>query len=114
MLTARGKKVRLNTPQALIEQLKECSHPTHYPKYETDRISLTHSMSKKDCISLIEDYELMKKHLKECGYKINALWAIGLDGSITRTKRGEEEYLKSQMKPRKRLKKPKRKKLKSR
>ena len=56
-------------------------------------------MTKKDCISLIEDYELMKKHLKKCGYKIDADWEVGLDGTITN------------LKPRKRLKKPKRKRL---
>ncbi len=102
MLTSRSKKVRLNTPQALIELLEECSRPTYYPKYETDRIRLTHSMSKKNCISLIEDYELMKKHLKKCGYKIDADWEVGLDGTITN------------LKPRQRLKKPKRKKLRRR
>lgn len=111
MLTSRGKKVRLNTPQILIELLKECSRQTHYPKYETDKISLTHSMSKKDCITLIEDYELMKKELKNSGYRISSLWSIGLDGTITRTKRGEDEYIKNKMKLRKRLKKRKRKRL---
>ena len=111
MLTSRSKKVRLNTPQSLIALLRECSTPAYYPKYEKDRISLSHTMSKKDCITLIEDYELMKKHLKKCGYRISTLWSIGLDGSITRTERGELEYIKSQLKSRKFLKKRKRKKL---
>ena len=99
MFTSREKRIRLNTPQALIELLQESSRPTHFPKFETDKISLSHSMSKKDCITLIEDYELMKKHLKKCGYKIDADWEVGLDGTITN------------LKPRKRLKKSKRKKL---
>jgi hypothetical protein len=68
-------------------------------------------MSKKDCITLIEDYELMKKHLKKCGYKISSLWSIGLDGTISITERGEIEAIKSQMKLRKRIKKRRRKKL---
>ena len=114
MLTSRSKKVRLNTPQSIIELLKECSQPTHYPKHETNIVGIRHTMSKKNCITLIEDYELMKKHLKKCGYKISTLWAIGLDGTITKTERGELEHIeliKNQTKLHKRFKKRKRKKL---
>ena len=91
-MLSKRKVVKLETPQSVIELLKECSTPSKYPKHETNIVGIRHKMSKEDCINFIEDYELMKLTLKKCGYRISALWSVSLDETITKTRRGEELF----------------------